>query len=154
MKIKKYNELTDYSSYKEYDEYSHIDINIINEWYNNFSQINNFISDFTHEIKMYSQFINEYVVCNNRDTIIIPSDIKLIYDDKKFKIYFYDTHTNISIVHSNIKYIKHIKEISEIDQNLFLKLYDRYIKEFKAPYMTIFGKDEFKHILNTTKYNL
>lgn len=158
MKIKKFNEeLTDYSDYKEYDEYSYIDIDIINNWNTDFLEVNNFLSNFTHEIKKHSEFINEYVVCSkNRDLIIIPSEIKIKYDNAKneFITYFYDTYNSSFIKTTSIKYIKNIKEIAETDQILFLKLYKTYIEEYKAPYMNIFGKKEFEHLLNSKKYNL
>ena len=155
MKIKKFNEeLTDLSGYKEYDEYSHIDMNIINTWNNDFLEINNFISNFNHEIRRYGDFITEYVVCSNRNTIIIPNEIKIKYDKNEFKNYFYDSYTGGIIQTTNIKYIKNIKEIAETDQKLFLKLYNIYIEQHKSPYMEIFGKEEFKYIFNSNKYNL
>lgn len=153
MKIKKVNELTDYSDYKEYDEYSNLNIDVINDWNKNLSEINIFLSNLFHELHQYKDFSKEFVICDNKDVVIIPSDIKINYSDK-FKVYFFDTHTNTIIEATKIKYIKNIKEVADTDQKLFLELYDKYIKKYNAPYMDVFGRDEFKYIINTIKYNI
>lgn len=155
MKIKKFNEeLTDYSDYKEYDEYSNLNIDIINNWNTDISEVNKFISNFRHEIRQYSDFIRDYVVSSIRGSIIIPNDIKIKYDNDELKCFFYDTYTGGLIQTSNIKYFKNISEIAETDQALFMELYEKYIKKYNAPYMDVFGKDEFKHLLTSKKYNL
>jgi hypothetical protein len=157
MKIQKFNEaLSDYSDYKEYDEYSNLNIDVINNWNSDFSEVNDFLLNFNHEIHQYSDFIRDYVVCNNKNTVIIPNDIRLLYSEnyKKFKIYFYDSYNDIYIETTEIKYFKNISEIAETDQVLFMKLYNTYVEEFGAPYMDVFGKDEFKHLFVSKKFNL
>ncbi len=155
MKIQKFNEaLSDYSDYKEYDEYSNLNIDIINNWNTDISEVNDFISNFKHEIHQYSDFIRDYVVCSKNDVIIIPNEIKLSYDNNKFKIYFYDSYKNYYMPTDIIKYFKNISEIAETDQKLFIELYETYVNKLNAPYMDVFGKDEFKHLFTSKKYNL
>ncbi len=161
MKIFKLHETLNYtnSNYKEYDEYSILNKEITNQWTKDLNNLNNFISDLSHDLKMYSDYISSFVIFYEKfydNNIIIPNKIKLLSDSKNKKdIFFIDDYINISI---NLRYVKDIKTIDEIgrtDPKLFLDLYNTYIIKYKAPYMTYFGKKEFQHILDANnKYNL
>jgi len=152
MKILKFNETFDYkeSDYKEYDEYATFNKNITEEWKHDLNSINNYLSDLRHDFHQYNDFIREYVIFDENKKII-ANRIELNFNDE-FNVYFYDDETKKSI---RLDKILKIQNIDEIAENIFLELYDTYIVRCKANYMDIFGKEEFKHILDAEKkYNL
>lgn len=155
MKILKFNETITYKEpgYKEYDEYANINSDILRNWKNELESINEYISDLSHDLHRYNDFIREYVLFDSYK-MIIANRIELSYSDKSFTIYFYDDETKKSIHLKNIKDIRSISEIALSDEIMFLELYNTYIEQHKANYMDIFGRDEFKHILDTLKYNI
>lgn len=155
MKILKFNEKFDYvnSEYREYDDYSIINMNIINEWKSDLDSIERYFEDLKHDIHQHNDWIRNYVVSDSYKSIIV-NDISLFVDISNITIYFKDTITKQNTNIKTIKDIKTIKEIAETDPVLFLELYEKYVVKHKAPYMYIFGREEFKHILDTKKYNL
>lgn len=155
MKVLKFNEKFDYvnSEYREYDDYSVINMDIINEWKNDLDSIERYFEDLKHDIHQYNDWIRNYVVSDSYKSIIV-NDISLFVDISNITIYFKDTITKQSTSLKQIKEIKTIEEVAENDPILFLELYEKYVVKHKAPYMDIFGREEFKHILDTKKYNL
>lgn len=158
MKIKKFYEKFDYetSDFREYDEYSIINDDIVNDWKNNFNSINKYINDIKHAIHMHKDFIHGYVIFSKRrDYHIIANKITMGQNFKHdITIFFSDKFSKKSIELDEIKYIKSLEEVSDEDPNMFLELYHKYIKEYKAPYLDVFDKEEFKHIIDGEKYNL
>lgn len=149
MKVHKFNETSDY---KEYDTYASINIDVITNWGFELNKIDSIVGDIRHDIHRYNDFIKEYVVFTTKYSFFIPSSIS--YDYVSNAIYFEDVYKNIK---RNIIYTDDIISIDDIaneDPLLFMKLYNFYIIEKKAPYMDVFGKDEYKHILDSKKYNL
>jgi hypothetical protein len=153
MKILKFNEKFDYknSDYKEYDEYSVIDIDILNEWKNDLDSVERYFEDLTHDIHQHNDWIRNYVITDNYKTIIADN---ISLQEKNITIWFKDTITKRNINIKTIKNIRSIEEVAETDPNLFLELYETYMVKHKAHYMDVFGKEEFKHILDTKNYNL
>lgn len=154
MKVQKFNEMADVH-YKEYDEYAYIDIDVLNNWKTELDKIDSTIDDIKHDIHQYNDFIKEYVIFGKNFTFI-PSSIKLIKGDNHTSIIFSDTYKKFFSVNlHNINKITTIDDVAYEDPKLFLELYHFYITKNHAPYMDIFGKDEFKHIIDAeTKYNL
>jgi hypothetical protein len=149
MKIQKFNEMT---NYKEYDEYANIDINIIKNWTLELDKIDTIINDIKHDIHRYNDFIREYVVFVGK-MFFIPSSIELHKNDSL--ILFNDIYNGHRISMVRITDIKSLNDIANEDQKLFLELYNFYIIKKEAPYMDVFGKEEYKHIIDAeTKYNL
>ena len=156
MKVYKFNEM---SEYKEYDEYSYIDMDVLENWKSELDKVDDILDDIKHDAHQYSDFIREYVVFVDekwvKNLIFIPSEISLNRTEYTIGVFFNDAYGRYKVNSSNIANIKNISEVANEDPNLFLKLYNFYIKEKRAPYMDVFGKDEFKHILDAdTKYNL
>jgi hypothetical protein len=155
MKVLKFNEKFDYinSEYREYDEYSVINMNILNEWKHDFDSIKRYLDNLNHDIRKHNDWIRNYVITDKYKSII-ANDISLFVDTSEITIYFRDTITKQSTNLKQIKEIKTIEKVAETNPILFLELYDIYITKHKASYMDIFGKEEFKYILDTKKYNL
>jgi hypothetical protein len=154
------------SDYKEYDEYSILTNDIINNWKNDFENINKYFDEIKHDIHMYRHFLSNYVLFGktsrggnfneeNAPIIIIPNKIELTNDIyNKKTLLFEDSFTGNGIFLKNIISIKNMDEIVENYPNIFLKLYNLYIKRYKANYMDIFGKKEYQYLIKTQNYNI
>lgn len=157
MKINKFTEKFDYeSTYKEYDEYAHIDMNQLKEWSETLSNINKYLDDVRHNIHHYSDFLQEYVIFYN-NTYSIPNNItKNINSKDEIELLFVDDYKGKYININKIDDIKHITEVAKTKPDLILKLYEFYVEENEAPYMNVFDlvKDVLNAGLNTRKYNL
>lgn len=155
MKINKFTEKFDYDSpYKEYDEYSHIDMNQLEEWKDSLLNINKYLDDVKHDIKQYSDFLREYVIFY-KDTYLISTNIvKNINSRDHIDILFYDHYKNIRININKVKDIKHITEVAETNPEIILNLYNFYVKKSKALYADVFELPKIKHIIDAEKFNL
>ena len=162
MKIYRFNES---QKYKEYEEYSDINMNVlksllseINEIKIKMKEIKDKEDDIRHDLHQYTDFIRDYVVFDpsfemgtkKPHGFFIPSEISYEYNT----IFFKDTYKGIITNIKNIEKIQSLNEIAENDQKLFLELYNFYIIEENAPYMDVFGKDEYRHLLDSKKYNI
>jgi len=161
MKIQKFNEMADVH-YKEYDEYANIDMDILKKWKSDLNEIDEILFNIKHDIHQYNDFVKEFVVFVDEKKIFIPSKIELDTNDTSISysqpgksIIFKDFYSKYRVNMLNITDIKSIDEVANNNQKLFMELYNFYIKEKRAPYMDVFGKEEFEHIIDADKkYNL
>jgi hypothetical protein len=160
MKIQKFNEMSDVN-HKEYDEYANIDISILKNLVLELHKIEDTLYEIKHDIHQYNDFIGEYVVFvterfsgSGPKMFFIPSSIGLNREKDGINIFLKDIYHRYVINIKNIETIKSVDQIANEDPKLFLELYNFYITKSHAPYMDVFGKEEYKYMIDSTeKYN-
>lgn len=159
MKINKFTEKFDYeSTYKEYDEYAHIDMNQLKEWTETLSNINKYLDDVKHDIHQYYNFLREYVIFYGTAYSIPTYITKNINSNDQIELLFVDNYKGNYININKVKDIKHITEVAKTKPELIIKLYNFYIKDHEALLNDIFELPGVKEVLNMSlnseKYNI
>ena len=172
MKIKKFNESKDNKAKYPEKVLSFHDINsdnqrlknIYNSYITELNRIKSKLEEYKNldKIVVYKKDFNFKNAANHIGSYrisygqILPDMVSINTDTHTPRIVITDTRIGYPINFDEIDRIETIDNIAKNDSTEFLRLYDYYCGEgrLRDTYRKIFEKPEYKHILNSAKYNL